>query len=150
MYEYVPHVDVYMSMTNLKTTVTKMYVITVNLLEKARVMKMVAIKNMKMPKCCRECNFKYYDEGEDVLCCALEDGYISDDEADEKRLECCPLVEIEPLTDTEKRLFLSAVGREEDICKKIDSEKELNDLGVKELAPIVRSIRRKVKKALWA
>ena len=56
---------------------------------------MLAIKNMQMPKCCSECNFKYYDEGEDVLCCALEDGYISDEEADEKRLECCPLVEID-------------------------------------------------------
>lgn len=56
---------------------------------------MLGIKTMKVPKCCRECNFKYYDEGEDVLCCALEDGYISDDEADEKRLECCPLVETE-------------------------------------------------------
>ena len=57
---------------------------------------MLAIKNMQMPKCCSECNFKYYDDGEDVLCCALEDGYISDEEADEKRLECCPLVEIGP------------------------------------------------------
>jgi len=84
------------------------------------------------------------------LCCALEDGYISDEEADEKRLECCPLVEVEQLTDTEKRLFLSAVGREEDICKKIDSEKELDAPGVKELTPAVRSVERKVMKALWA
>lgn len=61
---------------------------------------MLGIKTMKVPKCCRECNFKYYDEGEDVLCCALEDGYIPDVEVDEKRLECCPLVETdnEPIT----------------------------------------------------
>jgi hypothetical protein len=56
---------------------------------------MLGIKGMDVPKNCRKCNFKYYDEGEDVLCCALEDGYISEDEADEKRLECCPLAETE-------------------------------------------------------
>lgn len=56
---------------------------------------MVGIKGKEVPKSCSECSFKYYDEDEDVLCCALEDGYISDDEADEKRLECCPLVETE-------------------------------------------------------
>jgi DNA-directed RNA polymerase subunit RPC12/RpoP len=56
---------------------------------------MVGIKDMKVPKSCSKCNFKYYDEGEDVLCCALEDGYIPDDEADDKRLECCPLAETE-------------------------------------------------------
>lgn len=56
---------------------------------------MLGIKGMNVPKSCSECNFKYYDEDENVLCCALEDGYISDDEVDEKRLECCPLVETE-------------------------------------------------------
>lgn len=36
------------------------------------------------------------------------------------------------------------------ICKNIDHEKELDAPGVKELTPAVRSIERKVKKALWA
>ena len=109
---------------------------------------MIAIKDMQMPSCCGECQM--------ASCKGLSGQFYCDittydiDMDDTRRDANCPLVEVEPLTDTEKRLFLSAVGREEDICKKIDSEKELKDLGVKELAPIVRSIRRKVKKALWA
>lgn len=60
----------------------------------------------------------------------------------------CPLVEIEPLTDSEQRIFLSAMSREERICKELDSEK-VDDSTVKKLVPIVNSIERKVKKTLW-
>lgn len=103
---------------------------------------MVGIKGMEMPKSCAECRVRHE--------CKVADEWDEFDWNENARCKGCPLVEVKPLTDTEKRLFLSAVGREEDICKKIDSEKELKDLGVKELAPIVRSIERKVKKALWA
>lgn len=92
MYEYVPHVDVYMSMTNLKTTVTKMYVITVNLLEKARVMKMVAIKNMKMPKNCLGCSTKCDPENRK---CNI-DGHVFEETftvVTSRRDKDCPLVE---------------------------------------------------------
>lgn len=51
-------------------------------------------------------------------------------------------------TDTEKRIFLSAISREEKICKEIDSEK-VDDGNVILLVPICKSIERKVKKTLW-
>lgn len=54
---------------------------------------------------------------------------------------------IEPLTDSEKRIFYAAMNREHDICKKIDVEKCDGDVIM--LVPIVSSITRKVKKALW-
>lgn len=54
---------------------------------------------------------------------------------------------IEPLTDKEQRIFLSAMRREKEICEKID-----RDLGGKEyyfLSRICKEIERKVKDALW-
>ena len=54
---------------------------------------------------------------------------------------------IEPLTDEEQRIFLSAMRREKEICEKID-----RDLGGKEyyfLSRICKEIERKVKDALW-
>lgn len=92
MYEYVLYVDVYMSMTNLKITVTKMCVITVNLLGKAKGMKMVAIKDMEMPKAC----VTYTSENDNYTSCpfykiceqreTIKTNYKPTD---------CPLVEIE-------------------------------------------------------
>ena len=55
---------------------------------------------------------------------------------------------IEPLTDTEKRIFLSAMSREEKVCKSIDDEKVNDGTGIR-LVPVCRSIERKVKKTLW-
>lgn len=48
------------------------------------------------------------------------------------------------LNDTEHRIFLSAMQREEDICKKED---DLEDSGVK-LVPVCESIERKVNEAI--
>ena len=50
----------------------------------------------------------------------------------------------EPLTDTEKRIFLAAMGREEKICREVCADGD----GV-DLVMVCRSIERKVKKALW-
>ena len=95
MYEYVLYVDVYMSMTNLKITVTKMCVITVNLLGKAKGMKMVAIKDMETPSCCGECDFRKSDPFSGEVYC----NRLSNDKNiiiyENVKLDNCPLVEIE-------------------------------------------------------
>lgn len=52
---------------------------------------------------------------------------------------------VEPLTDTEQRIFLSAMIREEKICKEVCEED-----GDVDLVRICRIIQRKVKKALWS
>ncbi len=54
----------------------------------------------------------------------------------------------DPLNDSEQRIFLAAMKREEIICKGVDEEyKELSD-GIA-LVPICKEVERKVKKALW-
>lgn len=150
MYEYVLYVDVYMSMTNLKITVTKMYVITVNLLGKAKGMKMVAI-NMEIPSGCYDCPFakneRTNDYGSFCECGILED-YETINLLEHSKHPNCPLVEIEPLSDEEKRIFLSAMGKERVICKQIDIDK-VDDGSIKKLVPIVNTIERKIKKVLW-
>ena len=50
----------------------------------------------------------------------------------------------EPLTDTEQRIFLAAMGREEKICREVCADGD----GV-DLARACCEIKRKVKKALW-
>lgn len=119
---------------------------------------MLAIKNMKMPKSCSDCKFCYkerneygYYEGPDY--CWFDNEYrdlyeVSQGKMFDKRQDNCPLVEVEPLTDDEKRLFLSSMNREEGICEAFDNEK-VDDGSVKKLLPIVKKIERKVKKALW-
>ena len=52
------------------------------------------------------------------------------------------------LTDTEQRIFLSAMEHERKICKQFDADK-VNDGTCKMLVPIVDSIESKVKKALF-
>lgn len=54
----------------------------------------------------------------------------------------------EPLTDTEQRIFLAAMGREEIICKKVDVEMKPTPDDIK-LVKVCSEIERKVKKALW-
>lgn len=98
MYEYVPYVDVYMFMTNLKTTVTKMYVITVNLLGKTKGKKMIAIKDMKMPKYC----WGYDIESKKWKECPIYKGCKHHSSNIETMPSDCPLVEIQPLTDQEQ------------------------------------------------
>ena len=52
------------------------------------------------------------------------------------------------LTDPEQRLFLSAISREEKVCKHIDGDK-VPDSNVRMLVPLCRSIERKVKEVLF-
>lgn len=47
----------------------------------------------------------------------------------------------ESLTDTEQRIFLAAMGREEKICKE--------DAYINDLVAVCHSIKRKVKATLW-
>lgn len=54
---------------------------------------------------------------------------------------------IELLTDTEQRIFLSAIRREREVCQKIDDEYPDNDSKVS-LVKVCDSIVRKVKK-IW-
>lgn len=61
-------------------------------------------------------------------------------------------VEIEPLTDEEKRIFLAAMGKEEKLCQNIEelweklNLRSANDI---DLVKVCKEIERKVKKALW-
>ncbi len=57
-------------------------------------------------------------------------------------------LEQEPLTDREQRIFLSAMGREERVCREVDAEHP-NENSEDTLLSICRSITRKVKGALW-
>lgn len=52
---------------------------------------------------------------------------------------------VEPLTDMEERIFLAAMGREEQVCKKIDDAFPEEE----SLIMVCKEIERKVKKALW-
>ena len=65
-------------------------------------------------------------------------------------IEQLPTVQPEPLTDDEQRIFLAAMAREEQICKKVDDD--WKDYGVVYEDSLVRTcheITRKVKGALW-
>ena len=103
---------------------------------------MIAI-NMEMPKSCTTEGFFGYDHCPLYESCKYRDEYNID-----YKPKNCPLVEIEPLTDSEQRIFLSAISREEKVCKKLDDEK-VKDGQCKLLMPVVHSIERKVKKVLW-
>lgn len=111
---------------------------------------MVAIKDFGIPSCCVNCDMCTSDnplpKDENRGYCHVTQKSITNI-YDEKPSDC-PLVEIEPLTDSEQRIFLSAMSRKERICKELDSEK-VDDSTVKKLVPIVNSIKRKVKKTLW-
>ena len=100
-----------------------------------------------MPRCCGNCALVRYHDTIGYSC-KKRGVEISQDEVLSKRADDCPLVEIEPLTDSEKRIFLAAIMREHDICAKLDNDK-VDDDTVKKLIPIVSNIKRKVKKALW-
>lgn len=52
---------------------------------------------------------------------------------------------VEQLTDTEQRIFLAAIGREIEVCEKVDRDY----LGEINLVNVCLEIKRKVKKALW-
>ena len=53
---------------------------------------------------------------------------------------------VEPLTDDEKRIFLAAMSREENACKEVCADG--SDGGI-DLVTVCHSVERKVKRALW-
>lgn len=61
-----------------------------------------------------------------------------------------PSAQPEPLTDKEQRIFLAAMGREEDVCKEVDAECRYSREPYEDsLVRICHEIIRKVKGALW-
>ena len=58
------------------------------------------------------------------------------------------LVQPEPLTDKEQRIFLAAMGREEKVCKEVDAEMTREPYE-DSLVRVCHEITRKVKGALW-
>lgn len=68
----------------------------------------------------------------------------------EKRLSDLPSAQPEPLTDKEQRIFLAAIGREEEVCKQVDAEcRDCREPYEDSLVSICHEITRKVKGALW-
>lgn len=56
----------------------------------------------------------------------------------------------EPLTDSEKRIFLAAMGREKKICERIDEEcRDISGQYDIRLVKVCDEIIRKIKGALW-
>lgn len=64
------------------------------------------------------------------------------------RIENLPSTQPEPLTDSEQRIFLAAMAREEKICKETDKEYRREPYEVS-LVWVCKEIVRKVKGALW-
>ena len=58
------------------------------------------------------------------------------------------MVQPEPLTDKEQRIFLVAMGREEKICEEVDKN-YVREPYEDSLMPVCKEIIRKVKGALW-
>ena len=56
----------------------------------------------------------------------------------------------EPLTDKEQRIFLSAMGREKEVCKEVDDAwRDCREPYEDSLVSVCNEITRKVKGALW-
>ena len=72
-----------------------------------------------------------------------------EDEIREAKGMALKALEQEPLTDTEQRIFLAAMGREEKICREEDEKYPDKVPSEDSLVSVCRSIERKVKKALW-
>lgn len=65
-------------------------------------------------------------------------------------LESLPPAQPEPLTDKEQRIFLAAMGREEEVCKQVDEEcRDCREPYEDSLVRTCHEIIRKVKGALW-
>ena len=77
-----------------------------------------------------------------------EDSYVGFDNDDNEAIDLAiKALEIELLTDTEQRIFLKAINREREVCKKVDDEYSDDDSKVL-LVKVCNSIERKVKK-IW-
>ena len=67
-----------------------------------------------------------------------------------KAIDQLPSAQPEPLTDKEQRIFLAAMGREEEVCKQVDEEcKDCREPYEDSLVGVCHEIIRKVKAALW-
>lgn len=65
-------------------------------------------------------------------------------------LNMLPSAQPEPLTDKEQRIFLAAMGREEEVCKQVDDEcRNCREPYEDSLVSTCHEIVRKVKGALW-
>lgn len=69
----------------------------------------------------------------------------------ESILGSLPSIQTERLTDAEQRIFLKAIEREEEVCKKVDEEWGSGGevLGEISLVHVCHEIIRKVKSTLW-
>ena len=56
----------------------------------------------------------------------------------------------EPLTDPEERIFLAAIERERKVCEEVDRKYSTGDPNEQRLEETCRSIKRKVRSALWS
>lgn len=68
---------------------------------------------------------------------------------DKRAIEMVPFAQPEPLTDREQRIFLAAMGREEDVCKQVDAKYSSREPYEDSLVMTCHEIIRKVKGALW-
>ena len=59
-----------------------------------------------------------------------------------------PSAQPEPLTDTEQRIFLAAMGREKKVCEEVDRN-YVQEPYEDSLMCVCREIERKVKGVLW-
>lgn len=68
----------------------------------------------------------------------------------QRYVELLPSAQRERLTDAEQRIFLKAIEREEEVCKKVDEEWGIVDEECEiNLVHVCHEIIRKVKGALW-
>lgn len=79
-----------------------------------------------------------------------EDSYVGFYNEDNEALDMAiKALEIELLTDTEQRIFLSAMRREREVCKTVDDMHAEHTIGSNvTLVKVCDSIERKVKK-IW-
>lgn len=67
-----------------------------------------------------------------------------------KWVRTLPTAQPEKLTDKEQRIFLAAMGREENVCKQVDEEcRNCREPYEDSLVWVCHEIIRKVKAALW-
>ena len=75
-------------------------------------------------------------------------GYLDEDMINRIHIGLKRLNSIEPLTDKEQRIFLSAMAREREICKEMDTQ-TIREAYEVSLTYICDEIERKIKGALW-
>lgn len=89
----------------------------------------------------------------DAIVKYVADGYAESPNDFEGYMEIVkklPSAQPEPLTDKEQRIFLSAMGREEEVCKEVDDAwRDCREPYEDSLVHVCREIKRKVKGALW-